>query len=148
MRDQIVAEARSWISTPFVHQADRKGIGCDCIGLVRGVGVALGLFQPDVTRSPELKPYLGYGRLPDGRLLPACREFLNQIRFADISAGDILIFRVFDQHAQHAGIVTNTEPLTMVHSYSKARVMACIEQTVDAFWRARIVGVFRYRGVE
>lgn len=147
MRDQIVAEARSWIGTPFVHQADRKGIGCDCIGLVRGVGVALGIFPPDVTISRELRPFLNYGRAPDGRLLPACRKFLDQISFADVLPGDILIFRVLDKHAQHAGIVTEIQPLTMVHSYSKTRVMACIEQTVDAFWRSRVAGAFRYRGV-
>lgn len=148
MREQIVAEARSWIGTPFVHQADRKGIGCDCIGLVRGVAIATGIFPPDVLREPVLKPYLNYGRFPDGRLIPACREFLTQISFAEVQPGDILIFRVFDKHAQHAGIVTETEPLKMVHSYSRTRVMACIEQLVDAFWRGRIVGVFRYRGVE
>lgn len=33
----IVSEARSWIGTPYRHQASLKGIGCDCLGLVRGV---------------------------------------------------------------------------------------------------------------
>jgi NlpC/P60 family putative phage cell wall peptidase len=33
----ILEEARSWIGTPYQHQASLKGVGCDCIGLVRGV---------------------------------------------------------------------------------------------------------------
>ncbi len=33
----IVAEARAWIGTPYRHQASLKGIGCDCLGLLRGV---------------------------------------------------------------------------------------------------------------
>ena len=36
-RAAIVAEARGWIGTPYRHQASLKGVGADCIGLVRGV---------------------------------------------------------------------------------------------------------------
>ncbi len=32
-----VAAARAWIGTPYVHQASVKGVGCDCLGLLRGV---------------------------------------------------------------------------------------------------------------
>jgi hypothetical protein len=33
----IIAAARSWLGTPYAHQASLKGVGCDCLGLVRGV---------------------------------------------------------------------------------------------------------------
>lgn len=36
-RSAIVTEARTWIGTPYQHQASLKGVGCDCLGLVRGV---------------------------------------------------------------------------------------------------------------
>ena len=36
-RDAIVAAARGWIGTPYVHQASVKGLGCDCLGLLRGL---------------------------------------------------------------------------------------------------------------
>lgn len=36
-RAAIVAEARSWLGTPYRHQASLKGVGCDCLGLVRGI---------------------------------------------------------------------------------------------------------------
>ena len=37
LRAQIVAQARQWIGTPYLHQASLRGCGCDCLGLVRGV---------------------------------------------------------------------------------------------------------------
>ena len=40
-RSAIVGEARSWIGTPYRHQASLKRVGCDCLGLVRGVWRAL-----------------------------------------------------------------------------------------------------------
>ena len=36
-RARIVATARSWLGTPYHHQASLRGVGCDCLGLVRGV---------------------------------------------------------------------------------------------------------------
>ena len=36
-RARIVAIVRAWCGTPYRHQASRKGVGCDCLGLVRGV---------------------------------------------------------------------------------------------------------------
>ena len=36
-RGAIVAAARAWIGTPYQHQASLIHVGCDCLGLVRGV---------------------------------------------------------------------------------------------------------------
>ena len=36
-REQIVAAARGWAGTPYHHQASVKGVGCDCLGLIRGL---------------------------------------------------------------------------------------------------------------
>ncbi len=33
----IVAAARGWLGTPYRHQGALKGVGCDCLGLLRGV---------------------------------------------------------------------------------------------------------------
>jgi hypothetical protein len=38
-RDAVIAEARSWLGTPWHHQASLKGVGCDCIGFIRGVAL-------------------------------------------------------------------------------------------------------------
>ena len=49
-RADIVAEARAWIGTPYRHQASLKGVGCDCLGLVRGVWRAVIGDEPE--RAP------------------------------------------------------------------------------------------------
>jgi len=33
----IVGIARTWIGTPYLHQASVLGVGCDCLGLLRGI---------------------------------------------------------------------------------------------------------------
>lgn len=48
----VLAEAETWLGTPYRHQGSRKGVGCDCLGLVRGIWRAL------YGREPELPgPY-------------------------------------------------------------------------------------------
>lgn len=36
-REAIIAAARSWLGTPYHHQASLKGVGSDCLGLIRGI---------------------------------------------------------------------------------------------------------------
>ena len=40
----------SWIGTPYRHQASLKGVGCDCLGLVRGVWRAVIGAEPEPRR--------------------------------------------------------------------------------------------------
>ena len=35
--EAIIAAAKEWRGTPYHHQQSQKGVGCDCLGLVRGV---------------------------------------------------------------------------------------------------------------
>ena len=51
MRADIVALARGWLGTPYHHQASLKGVGCDCLGLIRGV-YAEACGQPAETPPP------------------------------------------------------------------------------------------------
>ncbi len=53
-RRAVVAEARTWIGTPYRHQASLKGVGCDCLGLVRGIFRALHGAEPE--RVPPYTP--------------------------------------------------------------------------------------------
>ena len=46
----ILTEARSWIGTPYRHQASLKVVGCDCLGLLRGV------WRGVMGQEPELPP--------------------------------------------------------------------------------------------
>ena len=51
-RENIAAVTLDWIGTPYHHQASLKGVGCDCLGLIRGVWRELQGPEPE-----ELPPY-------------------------------------------------------------------------------------------
>lgn len=78
MSDQpyrIVAEARSWIGTPFAHQGRKKGQGVDCLGLLIGVAAALRLRGCD-GKLLVSRDSLAYGHYPDE---VALREGLGRV---------------------------------------------------------------------
>ena len=46
----VLAIARAWLGTPYLHQASCKGAGADCLGLLRGV------WREVVGAEPETVP--------------------------------------------------------------------------------------------
>jgi len=44
---RVVDAARGFLGTPYRHQGSRAGVGCDCLGLVRGVWRALHGREPE-----------------------------------------------------------------------------------------------------
>jgi cell wall-associated NlpC family hydrolase len=130
----IVAEARTWVGTPFKHQGRLKGIGADCGGLVLRVGQALGLLAYDVAPT--------YGRQPSGNDMRRICAELFEWRGAVWEPGDILLL-AFTGEPQHVGIASD---IGIIHVY--AQVRRCVEHRLDAEWRARVRGVYAYRGLE
>jgi hypothetical protein len=139
---QIVAEARTWIGVPFHHQGYTK-VGCDCIGLIAGVGLALGL---QGAHEWEFKPeYHQYTRQPDPRLLiRGCDEFLDRVMFAPMLA-DIIVMK-FDVEPMHFALVTGLNPVYVVHALSRLGKVA--EHRLDALWGACAFRAYRFRGLE
>ena len=72
----IIAEARTWIGTPYRHQASLKGVGCDCLGLLRGVWRAIHGVEPEMTPAyaPDWAEAGG-----EERLAAAARRHLTEI---------------------------------------------------------------------
>ena len=134
-RVEIVAMARAWLSTPWVHQGRIKGVGVDCGGLIIGVGKELGLLDFDTQ---------AYGRIPDGQKLRAiCDEHLLPKPLADIVPGDVLLMR-FTRHPQHLAIVgDHGEPFSLIHAYADAG--RCVEHSADPKWRRRIVAAYSFK---
>ncbi|MBI5113047.1 MAG: C40 family peptidase [Rhodovulum sp.] len=139
-RATIVAEARSWIGTPYRHQASVKGVGCDCLGLVRGVWRALHGDEPEL-----LPAYTPDWAEATGRdtLLAAAHRHLITIAPDTARPGDVLLFRWrAGLPAKHAAIVT--APDLMVHAHDGARVA---EVVIAPWWRRRIAGAFAFPDV-
>ncbi|MDN2567998.1 NlpC/P60 family protein [Aquibium sp. A9E412] len=131
----VTAEALSWLGTPYRHQASRRGVGCDCLGLVLGVWRALYGAAPE---APG--PYAGDWAEPAGteRLLAAAWRHCRPA--AEPACGTILLFRWRPGlPAKHAGIAL--DPARFVHAYQGHSVT--ISWLVPQ-WRRRIAGVFRF----
>jgi NlpC/P60 family putative phage cell wall peptidase len=140
-REHIVAEARAWLGTPYRHQASLKGVGCDCLGLVRGVWRAVIGEVPE--RAPPYAP--DWAEAANGEpLADAAARHLVTIDRDSFAAGDVLLFRWrANLPAKHAAIVT--APALMVHAHDGAAVA---EVAIAPWWRRRIAYAFRFPGVE
>jgi NlpC/P60 family putative phage cell wall peptidase len=135
--DQVVAEALAWLGTPYRHQGRKRGVGCDCLGLVLGVWRAVYGVAPE-----QPGPYASDWAEAAGeeRLLTGVRRIFAEKSFREMSAGDLLVFR-WRPHlpAKHAGIIVG--PDRFVHAYEGTAVTlsALVPQ-----WRKRIAGVFAF----
>jgi NlpC/P60 family putative phage cell wall peptidase len=145
-RAAIVAQARSWIGTPYRHQASLKGVGCDCLGLVRGVWRAL------IGPEPEaLAPYSPDWAEAGGReaLAQAARRHLVEIAPGEAREGDVVLFRWREGlPAKHAAILTARGPGAwprMVHAHDGSMVA---EVALMPFWTRRLACAFAFPGVE
>jgi NlpC/P60 family putative phage cell wall peptidase len=133
----IVAEARSWIGTPYRHQASLKGVGCDCLGLVRGIWRAFYGDEPERAGAytPDWAEASGMEQLADAAL-----RHLVPIDRAQFAPGDVLLFRWrLGLPAKHAAIATSAD--TMVHAHDGAAVA---EVAIAPWWRRRLAYVFRF----
>jgi NlpC/P60 family putative phage cell wall peptidase len=139
-RADIVAEARAWLGTPYRHQASLKGVGCDCLGLVRGVW--RGVIGQEPERAPPYVP--GWAEASGEETLAAAGfRHLVPVRCEAAMPGDVLLFR-WRAHlpAKHAAILTAAT--TMVHAHDGAAVA---EVAVAPWWRRRLAFAFRFPGI-
>lgn len=136
-RDAIVDAARGWIGTPYRHQASVKGVGCDCLGLVRGV------WRECIGAEPEALPAYTPNWAEDtgeDRLMEAARRHLVEMPIGDARAGDVLLFRMgLGAPAKHCAILTT--PDTIIHAYWGKAVC---ETRLVPWWRRRIAGAFAF----
>ena len=134
--DAIVAEARLWIGTPYRHQASLRGVGCDCLGLVRGVWRAVVGPEPERpgAYSPDWAEASG-----EERLARAGERHFIRIEPALFAAGDVLLFRWRGgAPAKHLGIASS--PTRMIHAHDGASVC---EVALTPWWRRRLAFALR-----
>lgn len=138
-RAALVAEARAWIGTPYRHQASAKGVGCDCLGLVRGVWRAFYGAEPE--QAPVYTPNWAEARGQE-TLYDAARRHLNEVPLEACAPGDVLLFRMrSDAPMKHAAIVA--APERIVHAYWGHAV---VESRLSPWWRARLAAAFSFPG--
>jgi len=136
-RHAILAEARDWIGTPYMHQASAKGAGCDCLGLVRGVWRAIYGAEPET--APAYTPDWAE-RAGEETLLGAAQRHLRAIQIEHASPGDVLLFRMNARSpVKHAAILD--EGARIIHAYWGRAV---VRSRFAPWWRARCAAVFSF----
>ncbi|MBX9989043.1 NlpC/P60 family protein [Phreatobacter oligotrophus] len=134
-RTAIVAAARGWIGTHYRHQASLRGIGCDCLGLIRGVWREL--IGPEPETPPPYTPDWAEAQGRETLALAAGRHLLA-IPMAEAQPGDVVLFRWRDHlPAKHCAILSG--PATLIHAHDGAAVA---EVDFAPWWQRRIAFAF------
>ena len=135
--DLVVTVARAWLGTPYHDQASLRGVGCDCLGLARGV------WREMVgAETFPIPPYSrDWGEIgPREVLAEGARRMMAEVALADAVTGALVLFRMAPRAiAKHVGILTT--PDSFIHSYERLGV---IEEVLTPIWRRRIAFAFLF----
>lgn len=136
-RADIVTAARDWLGTPYHHQASLIGVGCDCLGLVRGIWREF--YGPEPEAAPPYSPAWAES-LGEDRLAAAALRHLPPAPHSDMRPGDVLLFR-WRAHlpAKHCAILAT--PATIIHAHDGAAVS---EVALTPWWRRHLSHVFSF----
>lgn len=139
-REDIVEAARAWLGTPYHHQASLRGVGCDCLGLVRGVWRDVLGEEPEA--SPPYSPHWAES-LGQEMLAAAAMRHLVPIARGQECPGDVLLFR-WRVHlpAKHCAILS--APERIIHAHDGAAVA---EVAFTPWWRRHLSHAFSFPGV-
>jgi NlpC/P60 family putative phage cell wall peptidase len=135
--DRVIAAARAWLGTPYHDQASLRGVGCDCLGLARGVWREI--------VGPEPFPIPPYSRDwgetgPREVLAEGAGAMMIGVSPAEAGPGALVLFRMKPRAiAKHVGIVTT--PDAFLHAYERLGV---IEEPLTPSWRRRIAFAFLF----
>jgi NlpC/P60 family putative phage cell wall peptidase len=131
----VIAVARSWLGTPYHDQASLRGVGCDCLGLARGV------WRDVVGDEPfPIPPYSrDWGETgPNEVLAEGARRMMPEVAVSDTGPGALVLFRMAPRAiAKHVGILTASD--RFIHSYE---YLGVVEEVLTPAWRRRIAFAF------
>jgi NlpC/P60 family putative phage cell wall peptidase len=143
-RQAVIAEAHTWLLTPFHDNQSLKGVGCDCLGFIVGVLRECGVDLYDrkerrivSAREIEIPPYS-----PQFMCHSAEERYIeNLLRYSEEvfppgapQPGDIAMFH-FGLCYSHSGLVIEW-PTKMIHCYV-ARNVELINPAIDPHLKRR-----------
>jgi NlpC/P60 family putative phage cell wall peptidase len=134
----VLMIARAWLGTPYLHQSSVQGVGCDCLGLARGIWRALHGQEPW-----ELPPYSrDWGEAGAREVLAyAARAVLIEIPRDQAGPGALILFRMAPgTPAKHCGLLGDSviRP-TLIHAYDRCGV---VEEAFTPAWARRAAFAF------
>ena len=143
-RQAICDEARTWIDTPFQHQAMVKGTAVDCAMLCVGVALNVGLIKKrDLINVPNYPRQWNINQ--DYPMLTVIMESFGCQEKAvnKMYPGDILVFE-YAKVPAHLGILL--EDGNIIHAYS-ASVNKVVINSLAAQYLDKLIQVYKFPGV-
>jgi NlpC/P60 family putative phage cell wall peptidase len=136
----VLAAARAWAGTPYLHQSSVQGIGCDCLGLARGIWRAL-----HGDELWEVPPYSrDWGEAGCREVLAeAARAALIEISLDAAGPGTLILFRMAPGvPAKHCGILgASVMRPSLIHAYDRSGV---VEEAFTPAWSRRAAFAFQF----
>lgn len=114
-REDFIEKCRSYIGTPFKHQARLPGVGIDCAGVIICAGKELGVDFQDLTnysRKPRSQDIID--KLYSSGFTDVLKE--------DVKVGDIGLV-AYEGNVQHIVIITELEPIYILHAVNDKAVI-------------------------
>jgi cell wall-associated NlpC family hydrolase len=90
-RAAVVAEARSWLGTPWRHRGRKKGVGVDCAQFPLLVYAACGLVRSFDTGDYPRDWHIHRGQ---ERYIPIVERFGREIEPEAARPGDLFLFKI------------------------------------------------------
>jgi cell wall-associated NlpC family hydrolase len=138
MAEQIIAESRRWLGTPYKHRGRHLHQAVDCIGLVFGVMESVGLGDKEFWIEIN-KKYATYRRVPDGyTLYGGFAPWIPEYPRTKAKPGDMLLIS-FAGAPRHTAILTDTN--SIIHAHSEAK--GCVENAWSGSWWRDTTTAFR-----
>jgi len=140
VRAAIVAEARSWLGTPYHHMARVKGAGVDCGQLLAAVYENAGVtphvepesYFPDFMMHRDEERFLGY-----------VERYARQVFNLEPLPGDVALFR-FGRVISHGAIVIAWPEV--IHAYIDTGDVTLDNIETNLRLRDRFVGIWTVFG--
>ena len=132
----LFAEAETWLTTPYCHQARRKHVGTDCLGFIMGLYAHFSPLHNMVPPAYELDPQFGEGEV----LWQAAQQYLIEQTRSNPMPGQVLLFRM-QPHlpARHLGLLLPHNQF--IHA---AQNLGVVKTRYGRWWSRRLVAAFSF----
>lgn len=138
-RTDVVAQARTWLGTPWHHMGDVQGAGVDCLMLLVRVYSACKLIPADVDPRPYAQDW--HMHRAEEMYLAGVGQY-SQATDTPLP-GDVAMFQ-FGRCVAHAAIVVEW-PL-IIHAFRDQRAVVLSDVSVSDYLSRRLRGFFTVMG--
>jgi NlpC/P60 family putative phage cell wall peptidase len=138
-QELVLAEATSWLGTPYHHAQCVKGAGVDCAMILTDVYHKAGLiplidprpYPPDWHLHRSAERYLGW-----------VEQYADEIDENEAAPGDLVLFR-FGRCVSHGAIVMSW-PMVL-HAYRPEHEVVLTDVGRSVYLTSRLSGFYRVR---